>query len=234
MSSALAGFDEGVVAFKAGNYELALKEFKPLAEQGDAKAQSNLGLMYESGFGVEKNYQEAINWYRQAANQGLAEAQFNLGVMYQNGIGVEKNYQEAINWYRQAANQGFAKAQVNLGGMYFNGFGVEKNYQEAINWYRKAANQGFANAQLNLGVMYLGGQGVAKNQVIAYSLFNLSLKNSTNLKGVDSKSVKVRRDLCAAEMTSQQIQIAEQLTQKMANSNNVTKVIDDYLKQAKE
>ena len=79
----------------------------------------------------------------------------------------------------------------------------------------------------------MGGQGVAKNQVIAYSLFNLSLKNSTNLKGVDSKSVKVRRDLCAAEMTSQQIQIAEQLTQKMANSNNVTKVIDDYLKQTK-
>ena len=47
-----AGFDEGVAAFERGDYATALKEFRPLAEQGDADGQFNLGLMYDPGRGV--------------------------------------------------------------------------------------------------------------------------------------------------------------------------------------
>ena len=78
---ARAGLDEGVAAYVRGDWAAALREFRPLAEKGEADAQSTLGLMYSKGQGVAQNYAEALKWYRRAADQGLALAQFNLGVM---------------------------------------------------------------------------------------------------------------------------------------------------------
>ncbi|GAB6068870.1 hypothetical protein JCM13664_21910 [Methylothermus subterraneus] len=54
---ALAGFDEGLAAANRGDYATALKEWRPLAEQGDAVAQYNLGVMYDNGLGVPQDYQ---------------------------------------------------------------------------------------------------------------------------------------------------------------------------------
>ncbi len=85
---AWAGFDEGVAAFNRGDYATALREFRPLAEQGNARAQYNLGVMYENGRGVPQDYAKALQWYRKAAEQGVALAQNNLGVMYRKGRGV--------------------------------------------------------------------------------------------------------------------------------------------------
>ncbi len=88
---AWADFQAGVDAYERGDYETALKEFRPLAEQGYASAQSNLGLMYDNGQGVSQDYQEAVKWYRRAAEQGLAIAQSNLGVGYDRGRGVPQD-----------------------------------------------------------------------------------------------------------------------------------------------
>ena len=74
-------FSDGVNAYYAGNYIIAYENFKPLAEQGDALAQFNLGYMYHYGKGVLQDYAEAVKWYRLAADQGDALAQFNLGNM---------------------------------------------------------------------------------------------------------------------------------------------------------
>ena len=52
------------------------------AEQGNAAAQFNLGVMYYQRQGVTQNYQHAFAWFQKAANQGYALAQYNLGVMY--------------------------------------------------------------------------------------------------------------------------------------------------------
>ena len=65
-------------------------ELKPLAEQGIAEAQYNLGLMYSNGQGVPRDDEEAVKWYRLAAEQGFAESQTNLGLMYGTGRGVEQ------------------------------------------------------------------------------------------------------------------------------------------------
>ena len=81
-SLAIAGFDKGVAAYERGDYATALKEFRVLAEQGDATAQFILGVMYHDGRGVTQDYKEAVKWHRKAADQGNALAQFNLGVMY--------------------------------------------------------------------------------------------------------------------------------------------------------
>ncbi len=69
---AWAGFDEGVAAYDRGEYPTALREWRPLAKQGDADAQYNLVIMYSSGEGVPQDYAEAVRWYRKAAEQGDA------------------------------------------------------------------------------------------------------------------------------------------------------------------
>ena len=117
-------FDKGFAAAQAGDYATALQEWTPLAEQGDAHAQYNLGVMYSDGQGVIQDYKEAVKWYKLAAEQGFANAQYNLAKMYENGKGAPQDYAEAVKWWRLAAEQGFADAQYNLGNMYRQGQGV--------------------------------------------------------------------------------------------------------------
>ncbi len=138
---AWAGFDEGVAAYKRGDYATAIREWRPLAEQGDAEAQFFLGLMYYIGKGVTQDYAEAMRWYRKAAEQGHAEAQSFLGFMYALGLVVPQDYTKAVKWYRKAAERGNAKAQKFLGDMYASGKGVPQDYAQAHIWYNLAASR---------------------------------------------------------------------------------------------
>ena len=90
-------------AYDAGKYAKAAKLFKPLAENGNAGAQINLGLMHYQGKGVPQDYKEAMKWFRLAAENGYAPAQSRLGDMYQNGLGLPKNYLLAQMWKNIAA-----------------------------------------------------------------------------------------------------------------------------------
>ena len=101
-----ADFDDGLAAYERGDYATALWEWKPLAEQGDARAQYNLGVMYDHGYGVPLNDKEAVKWYRKAAEQGYASAQYNLGFLYYSGYGVPQDYVLAHMWFNIAASQG--------------------------------------------------------------------------------------------------------------------------------
>tara|TARA_B100000315_G_scaffold196176_1_gene187254 strand:- start:128 stop:496 length:369 start_codon:yes stop_codon:yes gene_type:complete len=82
-----ADLPKGVEAYVAGDYAAALRELRPLAEQGDAQAQYSLGLMYEKGQGVARDDAQALKWYRKAVEQGHADAQFLLGLVYEKGRG---------------------------------------------------------------------------------------------------------------------------------------------------
>lgn len=82
-------FAKGLEAYKRGDYEAALREWRPLAEQGDASAQHALGVMNYRGDGVSRDYSEALKWFRKAAEQGNAGDQYNLGLMYDYGLGAE-------------------------------------------------------------------------------------------------------------------------------------------------
>ena len=97
-----ADYTDGYNAFQRGDYQTAFREWRPLANQGDAAAQSNLGLMYEYGSGVLKDYKEAVKWYRKAAEQGYAKAQGNLGVLYANGDGILKDLSKAKYWIKKS------------------------------------------------------------------------------------------------------------------------------------
>ena len=135
---ALAGFDEGVAAYKQRDYESALREILPLAEQGHAEAQHLLGKMYRIGKGVEKDYLTGVEWHRKAAKNGHLADQIWLSSTYYHGNplnGVPQDFAESIKWLRMAAEQGDAESQYNLGFMHGAGEGTQADHDEALRWY---------------------------------------------------------------------------------------------------
>lgn len=109
-STHVGAFEEGVKAAKRGHFKKAYSAWKPLAEQGNARAQYNIGILYYNGQGVPKSYINAAQWYRKAAEQGDAAAQYNLGGMYYKGIGVQQDLFMAQEWLGLAATTGYADA----------------------------------------------------------------------------------------------------------------------------
>ncbi len=142
-----ADFDAGWDAYERGDYAEALRVIQPLAERGNASAQSTLGAMYQFGQGIPQDYQQAVAWYRKAAEQGHSEAQHNLGVMYAIGLGISQNHRQAVVWYRKAAEQGNAYAQLSLGITYANGKDVPQDDVKAYAWLNLAAARGIKSAK---------------------------------------------------------------------------------------
>ena len=96
--------DEAEAAYGRGDYAAAYRGFQRLAEQGDADAQFNLGLIYDGGRGVLRDTAEAARWYRRAAERGFAQAQFNLGFIHSKGRGVRRDFVRAHKWYSLAVS----------------------------------------------------------------------------------------------------------------------------------
>ncbi len=101
---ASAGYDEGAAAFKRGDYAAALRELRPLADQGNVAAQWLVYSMYSNGQGVPQDHAKAARWSRKAAEQGMAEAQGNLGFIYEDGQGVPQDHVQAHMWFGLAAS----------------------------------------------------------------------------------------------------------------------------------
>ena len=108
------------------------------AEDGDAKSQWYLGVMYETGTEVSKDYKKATKWFSLAANQGFAPAQFNLALNYDLGHGVLQDYVKAHKWLSLAATQGHNMAIITLA--------PSMSYVEAHKSWNLLATQGYSSA----------------------------------------------------------------------------------------
>ena len=206
------GFVKGLTAFQRGNLAIALREFTPLAEQGDVNAQYFLGRTYQEvvrnkGQGITADNKPAVKWFTLAAKQGDKQAQNSLGLIYRNGEGIPKDHKTAVKWFTLAAKQGYYSAQFNLGVMYEGGEGVLQDDKTAVKWYRLAAEQGNADAQYNLGTMYGMGKGVLKDYVYAHMWGNLGASNG-------SKGGGKLRDIAAKHMTPSQLETAQKLARE--------------------
>ena len=139
---AWADFKAGEKAYQRNDYATALREWQPLANQGQAAAQYQLGLLYSNGQGVPKDDAQARQWYEKAANQGHPLAQVNLGGLYDYGRGGTQDFRMAVRWYLRAANQGNELAQQRLGLLYERGDGVPKDFVQAYMWYKLGTAKG--------------------------------------------------------------------------------------------
>jgi uncharacterized protein len=146
---AWADLKAGMDAHHRGDYATAMREWQPLADQGQAVAQYNLGLLYANGQGVTKDDAKARQWYEKAAAQGHTEAQVNLGILLMYARGGQQDYKMAVYYLRLSANHGNDLAQRRLGQMYERGDGVQQDYVKAYMWYSLGAANGMeAGARL--------------------------------------------------------------------------------------
>jgi TPR repeat protein len=96
-------FTDGVAAYEQEDYAAAASLWRPLAEQGNARAQASLGFLYLHGQGVPLDSVEAARWLQLAAAQGDALAQGSLGFLYAYGVGVPRDLVRAHAWFSLAA-----------------------------------------------------------------------------------------------------------------------------------
>jgi hypothetical protein len=198
------------------------------ANKGLADAQNEVGILYQRGWGVERNEAEAVKWFRLAADQGLVVAQNNLADTYALGLGVPQDFGEAFRWYHLAADQSSSYAENVIGIAYEHGVYVAQDYAEAFRWYRRAANKIYErpgntwihSPQYNIGAMYASGRGTAQNYVQALMWFILAAAfgdtkppGPLGIKLVDTSKYTAleQRDRLMALMTSAQITEAERL-----------------------
>ena len=102
----------------------------PLARNGNARAQNNLGVMYQRGLGVAKNFQKALSWFEKAAAQNLPEANVNLGLLYFDGLGVTQDQQKAFRLFSIAARDKLPEAHHMLGLQLYQGIGVPSDFRQ--------------------------------------------------------------------------------------------------------
>ena len=141
-----ASLEKGLAAYSQGDYETAMANCQPLADDGNVEAMFCVGQMYANGFGVPMDDAMAMKWYGLAAGEGHPEALYRLAVMHANGWGVPMNDVPAAGYYRLAAGFGYIPAQAAMGYCYSHGAGVEKDLVKAYMWFAVAAQNEYLTA----------------------------------------------------------------------------------------
>ncbi|MAG98084.1 MAG: hypothetical protein CMM08_15505 [Rhodospirillaceae bacterium] len=174
----LATFEYGKQAYDRGDFAAAFRIWQAAARAGDARAQTNLGVLYALGRGVKLDAKVAVSWYRKAAAQNYPKGQYNLGLAYRSGRGTGKDEAKAVTLFRQAAEQGLASAQYMLGLSLLGGRGVARDPARALKYYRRAALSGYARAQYALGRLHAQGTAVPKDAAKAVSWYRRAAKSN--------------------------------------------------------
>ncbi|MDH5187963.1 MAG: sel1 repeat family protein [Rhodospirillaceae bacterium] len=168
---ALSGdYQEGLKMVRAGQWEAALNEFKPLADSGHAPSQFSIGLIYQLGRGVKKDADMARKMYVMSAKQGFWPAYNNLAKMFLDGDGIPQSNATAFKLFEKAS-ENHAQAKNNLARMYENGWGVDKDMFIALRLYEESGDAGFIPSYFRLGEMFEQGLGVDKDKQAAIAWY---------------------------------------------------------------
>jgi len=200
-------FDKGWDAVQRGDYEKALKEWRPLADQKHPDALFNIGLLYMKGLGVSQSYSEAAEYFIISYAEGHPDAALNLAQFYRQGLGVQKDPKEAFKWFKRAAEQGDVEGQYNVAVSLDKGDGVTKNAVAAFKWFRLSAINGHLDAQYNLGLKYALGEGVTQNLQTAFVWWTI-------LRASEGESMQRNLDILGKKMTFLQRKTAEKIAKR--------------------
>ena len=136
--------------------ERGVEIFRPLAENGHARAQWRLGWAYELGSGVDRDAEAAYRWYTNSAAQGFVHAKQTLGKLYLDGRGTDHDADKAYHLLREAAEGNVTRAMVDLARMYNDeNLGPTYDPARAVHWFRLTAEQNDPNGVRGLSDAYL-------------------------------------------------------------------------------
>ncbi len=207
-------FDDGMAAYKSGDWAKAFEILKPLAALDNSQStvvQLRLAHMYERGQGTPKDLAAAAKWFQKAAERGSPTAQAHLGRLYRLGTGVPKDAGQAGRWSMKGASQGNPIAQSNLGYMALEGMGGPVDAAGAAGWFKKAADQGDGSAMMGLAGLYEQGRGVAKDPVQARKWYVLASVDDGEYDAEMPVRAKKAAEALAGKMTPAQIAQADKL-----------------------
>jgi TPR repeat protein len=181
-ANAATAIARGNDALTRQQFAEALKWYRTAADDGNAAAMCNVGLLYETGKGTAKDPAQAMDWYKRAAEKQYTPAIVNLASMYER----QQDFGKAFTYYKQAAEANNAGAMVRLGHFYEEGKGTDENTNEAVKWYRRAADLNNSEAMTDLGVLYSRGYGVQLDDAEALKWFQkaAALKNPAAMNGI--------------------------------------------------
>lgn len=170
--------DQGISAFKSGNYDYARTWLSTQAAADDPRAWYYLGRLYQEGQGgFAVDLKRAEKLYHQAAEKGVTDAMLALADLYaRGGGGVPANFGISRIWHEKAANAG------DVNGMYLvardlSGLnGLPPDYPRARVWFEQAASAGHGESMRALGDLYRNGQGVDVSMVEALKWYRLAVK----------------------------------------------------------
>ncbi len=170
-TQAVAGYEDGMDAYKAHRFDEALKEFTALSERGYPQADFMLGLMYTNAEGVARDPSKAMHYLLKAADAGRAEAMSIIGSMYESDKSDLYDQAKALEWYRKGAEKNDSDAMRFLSHHYLAGTGVAQDNARALEWMKQAADRDSTLAKYELAVMYELGKGVARDEAKARLLY---------------------------------------------------------------
>ena len=149
------------------NYPEAISWFERAVAGGSNEGRVNLGELYATGRGVEKDYAKAMALFTEAAQGGDLDGMFDLGLMYRDGFGVPADRNTAVNWFYKAARMGHPTAAVEVANSYYTGRGSGEDHVAAFIWYLRAANEGAPVGQRNVATLYDLGDGTTQSDADA-------------------------------------------------------------------
>ena len=132
---------------------------------------NRLGILYENGYGVERDAEKAIGFLKKAVDLGNPMSARELGCIYARGKGVDQDFRLAHYWYWKAIKMGDPNTFSTIAGDYERGRGFDQDYEKAAKWYEKGVELGDVLAINNLGYAYLQGIGVEKDYDKAFEMF---------------------------------------------------------------
>ncbi len=154
------------------DFSEALSRLIAEAQKGNILAVYDLGRIYSSGIGVDKNLEVAHEYYVKAlvgfneveSQKPWKYTEYRIGKMVASGLGTEQDYQKAAEWFELSAEKKYKYAQYSLGALYHRGQGVEQDLGKAFELYLKSAKQGFPYADFEVAKMFRDGIGTDKDE----------------------------------------------------------------------
>ncbi|MBN2731507.1 MAG: sel1 repeat family protein, partial [Balneolaceae bacterium] len=160
------------------------------------EAMNNLGFLYYTGKGVERDYSRAVAFWKKAVALNNKHATSNLGVAYENGNGVNLNYAKAAEYYSRAEELGYNQASADLARLYTEGLGVTRDLGKALEHYFTAGsrdyefnldqaiidevvNEGDDVALFYLAKLYYYGYGVSEDQSKALKYYKIAAEKGS-------------------------------------------------------
>lgn len=172
----MSDFNTALDAWVSGNRVQALSLWRALAAEGDVRSQFNLGVIFDSGDGVEPDKALAESYYRDASAQGYPQAMLNLAYLLEEKKPQQDTpiWQEMIGLYSQLASKGIPDAQFRIGYFCDTGEYLPKDQEQAARWYYEAAEQGHAESANNLARCFAMGEGLERSDVMAFRWYTIA------------------------------------------------------------